>query len=279
MLKFFKNIKNSVYNPEFYKELEGRSIWLSLRYYFGLIVLVALLLGLGYTAILGPMIVGFLGKADPVIRNVYPKELVVTIKSGSAASNVAEPYFIKMPKEMQEFFGATTTQNLVVVDTHEKADPDKFRSFDTWALIAKDGLMVIKNNDKAGALEFQAYSSDLVLTQETYLSFIDKMMSYGDKLPIVIFVILLAVILLWGVARLGYFLIAAVLVYLLLKARKLPANYAHAYRLTVHAATLPILINLVLAAVTGDPRTLATVPFVFTIILLGVVWVNLREAK
>ena len=279
MLKFLKNIKKSVYDPAFYKELATSSTWGSLRYFVGITASVAFFLGLGATAILGPMMLDFIHQAEPVIRNLYPKELVVTIKSGTAASNVAEPYVIKMPKEIQKFFDATTTPNLAVIDTHEPADPDRFLSLNTWLLFSKDGLTYMKGGEGKLGIEFQKYENDVVMTHDNYTGLVNKILSFGNKLPIAMLLFFVIALFIWGVFQLVYFLFAALLVYLLLKSQGMVAKYGHAYRLTIHAATLPILINFVLAFVTGDIRALAVLPFLFTIILLGVVWVNIRGVK
>lgn len=281
MLKFFRNIGKSIYSPIFYQELEQRSTWLTLRYYLGVISLVAFLLGLGGTAVFGPMLTQFTSQATPVIQEIYPKDLVITIKSGTAASNIQseEPYLIKMPKEMQEFLGATTTQNLAVINTKENADSNRFLALDAWILVAKDGIMVVQGTEDNMTTQLQPYTSDAVVTHDSYVAMVNKIASLGDKLPIVLLIVLIVAFFLWGVVRLLYFLVVALLVWLLLKARKLPATYGYAFRLSVHAATLPILLNFILVFVTGNIRTLAMLPFLFTIILLGVVWVNTKGTK
>jgi len=280
MIKFFRNVWKSIYNPSFYKELETRSTWLSVRYYFGLICVIAFFLGLGATAVLGPMLSTFLGQAKPVVLDIYPKELVVTIKAGTAASNVTEPYFVKMPDKMKQFFGATTTNiNLVVINTRENADQGKFQTMNSLVLVAKDGLMIAKNGEGKTGTEFQPYTNDIVMTHDVYAVFVDKLAGFGNKLPVVMLVVFFIGFFIWGIIRMAYFLLAAVLVYLLLKARKMPATYGHAYRLTLHAATLPILLNFFLSFIMFDPRALAVLPFLFTIILLAVVWFNTQETK
>lgn len=280
MQKFLKKIVRSVYDPEFYKELRASSTWLSLRYFVGITAWVAFFIGLGATALLGPLMLNFIHQAEPVIRDIYPNELVVTIKSGTAASNVAEPYRIKMPKPVQDFLGATSTQSLAVIDTRNNAEPSAFLNMNTWALVAKDGIMVMKaDDDKNIGTEFQAYQNDFVITHDAYTKLVDKLLGFGDKLPFVMLVFFIIGFFIWGAFELVYFIFAAILVYLLLKSRGVEANYGYSYRIAIHAATLPILINFVLAFATGDIRALAVFPFLFTIILLGVVWANLRQAK
>jgi len=279
MLNFFKNIVKSVYNPTFYKELETRSTWASVRYYLGLSVIIAVILGASTAALLSPLVVAFLGQAKPVVLDIYPKDLVITIKSGSAASNVSEPYFIKMPDKMKQFFGATSTINLAVIDTREKADQSKFASFNTLSLVAKDGVMLLKGENGVAGTTFQPYTSDFVMKHDVYVDFVNKVAGFGDKLPIVMLVSLIVGFFLWGVVRMLYLLLAALLVYLMFKARKMPVAYGQSYRIALHAATVPILVNLILAFFTFNPSILSTMPFLFTIILLAVVWFNTRETK
>jgi len=280
MLQFFKNIRRSVYDPVLYTELETRSTWLTLRYYSGLVVLVALVFGVAGTIFLSPLLTRFIGTARPVIESTYPKDLVITIKSGSAASSVQsqEPYAIPMPQELRAVLGTSTARNLVVINTREKADLGRFATYNTWLLVAKDGILFPKSGGTGDtSLQFQPYTSDLVITQSSYLALIDKLASFGDTLPLVICAFLIIAFIVWGLVRLLYFLVVALLVWLLLKSRQLPGSYGYSYRIAVHAATVPILANVFLFFVTGTMRSLSLIPFVFTIVLLGVVWLNLRK--
>lgn len=281
MTTFIKRIGQSVYSPEFYRQLASSSTWRSLGYYLLFAFLVAVVLGLGVSSVVVPTLSRVVAEGLPVAEGLYPKELVITIKGGQAAANVSQPYFIRTPDVLLEKLkneeGVQIPPNLAVVDTKNSFNAEQFARYNTVIWVARDGFAVIKD---AGAgtfsAEFQNYTNDLVINHDRYATLIEKMKGFTEWLPGATVALLMVAFFVWGIVRLVYFLIAAVLVYLLLKVLKQPASYGYAYRLTLHAATLPILLNLALAFFAGNIHPVSTIPFLFTIIILFIVWVNIR---
>ncbi|MDO6575174.1 hypothetical protein, partial [Staphylococcus pasteuri_A] len=68
-----------------------------------------------------------------------------------------------------------------------------------------------------------------------------------------------------------YLLLAALLVFGLLKILKIPANYSRSYQLAIHGATITIVVGAVAFLL-----PVIEFPFLGTLILLAVVGVNLK---
>lgn len=137
-VNFIQNFKQSFYSPRFYKELRGKSIWFSFRYFFTLVGLLAVLVAALWSA---PAIKGtrsFLDSLVPYLHK-YPAELVVVIKDGKASTNVPEPYFIKTPSGLCEGSssaspaGACAFENIFTIDTRTPYEEAKFKEYKTMA--------------------------------------------------------------------------------------------------------------------------------------------------
>jgi len=285
MLDFLKKIRSSVYDPDFYRGLIDTSVWSAVRYYLWIAFFIAVILSLSTTAFLGPRLLTFVDESEDVARGLYPAELVVTVKSGTAASNVAEPYRVPMPKELDELFATReyftgnkirAPTNFAVINTNKEANIKEFYQMDTFILVAKDGLMVDQDVGTKPKVQFDEYGTDIVMTHTLYQSILDGVYRLRQYLPVAILAVFFGGFFLWGVLHFVYFIFAGLLIYLLLRARSLSATFGNSYKIAIHASTLPILANFILTFATMNPATLARVPFLFTIILLLVVWVNTR---
>ena len=96
-MEFFKNIKNSIYNPEYYSNLLNKPFSYSLKYFLLFSFIIALLLTVDSSFSALPKIKSFLDVAGKKTIQYYPDELQITIKNGKTSTNVNEPYFIKTP--------------------------------------------------------------------------------------------------------------------------------------------------------------------------------------
>lgn len=280
MFSFFKNIGKSVYSPTFYGELGERSVWFSLRYYLGLVLLVATILGLGASAIFVPTLSKIIKEGLPIAETLYPKELVITIKAHEAASNVKEPYVIPLPEVMKSQSKSRATElpdNLVVIDTQKPYNADTFSVYSSAMVVNKDGFSVVADTEGGTFIpKFTPYSTDYVITHEKYVGLTKNISMLAEKFPDFAVLFFITIFFIMGISRLLLFIPIAGLIWLLLKSLSKQNTYGYAYRLAVHASTVPIVINLLLTFVLGTVRALATIPFLFTLILLATAWINLR---
>jgi hypothetical protein len=273
MKSFLNSIKDSIYNPEFYRTVTIRPLSDVFKYYFKLVVLVALLITVVGSLFLLPAIINFVQSAGMVISRDYPKDLVITLKDGIASTNLTtEPHFPKVPPEFVGMkINDKPVDHLIVIDTRSPVDTSTFLGYNSYAMLGKDSVAVRKDD---GQVSIQSLNnmSDMVLDHNMVADFISRLPTlvriFAPGLVILSFIVssisylfvlvylLIIALFVWGVARLKGF----------------TYNYKDSYKTAIYATTLPIILNFVLLAFG------ITIPWLFTLVVLLVVSVNLRKS-
>lgn len=203
----------------------------------------------------------------------FPKELEVNVTGGQLTSNQKEPYFIPTCKNL----GMENDQNLAVIDTKIPYSPEKFEEYKVGLWVTKDSIVYRENN-----LETRTYSLKQVqnfkLNKEAVDSFYKSASPYFKFIGPALLVISFIGIYLAYAFRLLYLLILGALIWLLSKVFKYALSFGQSYKIGLYAVTLGLIAELVIN-LTGRYTGFYGFPFMFTLISLGVVTMNLFIPK
>ena len=273
-MKFIEEVRSSIYDPAYYRGIPSEPLGSSFRFFYSFAAVVALLetIFLSFTVL--PAAWSFVRGIGPKALEYYPSELVVTLKNGNVATNVPEPYFVKFPEELKNFYGQQNSQkpdNLIVIDTGTPFTIDEFKNYKTAVLLVNNSL-VYGNDQKLTVQSFGRFP-DVKIDKSKVASFVAKFQPYltvfAALVPLFIFIVFIVAL----SANLLYFIFLALLVWLIAKIKKLPVGYKKSYQLCLHLAIVPILIDYLWSLVSGPH-----IPFLFTIAFVIVALVNLRSA-
>ncbi len=271
MKKFFRHIASSIYGPAHYSDVLSELPRRSFGYFFTLAFFVSLVAGLVGFAWIGPTLTnGIRGVVDGAI-GLYPPDLVLTLKGGMLSMNKPSPVRIPCPVSFQPHAeaGAPTAKpcTLVMIDTAQTV-PQLNSGEGALIFLGKDVAIVPDKNGTFRLIPFNKIP-DGVLTHAVIAQFATTIKPYFFWIPFLpipgVFIAAFVVFLL----QLGYLLFAALLIWLVLKLKGYVVSYGAAYRVGLYAITAPVLVSLLLL-VTGLPRP----RFVFTVLLLIIVWFN-----
>src|SRR3989338_6098531 len=164
-MDFLDKIKNSIYGPEFYRELQSKPLSFSFKYFYTLASILALIGTAQFSFQVIPNLTAFLAGIGPEIVNSYPSELVLTTKDGQASSNVVEPYFIKTPASIRN-------ENYKNIPATES-----FTRYDTFAVVTKTSLALRKDS---GGIEIYSLREmpDLTIDRASVESFVGKLQPF-----------------------------------------------------------------------------------------------------
>src|SRR6185437_14513983 len=95
-MNFLLKIKNSIYNPSFYRSIAVTSFGSALRYYLLLCLLITLLRVAFLVFPIASGIHSFIQTASTEVVNAYPKDLSISIHNGIATINKPQPYVIPL---------------------------------------------------------------------------------------------------------------------------------------------------------------------------------------
>ncbi|MFA6354767.1 MAG: DUF1189 family protein [Candidatus Paceibacterota bacterium] len=271
-MKLFTNFKNSVYSPKFYSELKTKPFSFSFKYYFSLSLVLSIILAFIFSYNLIPVVHSFLDKFTSEAVSSFPAELKIDIKNGQATSNVVEPYFIKIPNSLKAASlgdNKPVIENLIVIDTKNDFTVDKFKSYNTATWLTKDAIIIGPNDEDLRVTSLQSVP-DITIDKSFVITLVDRLKPLTNWLsPVLVFGSFIIAFLLFLV-KLIYAFLMTLFVMAIGKIKKVKLNYWDSYRIVLHAMSLS-LIFYVLGFI-FFPRVI----FLFSIILLVVVWLNLK---
>ena len=254
-----------------------------MAYFFKFILLLSLLVAIVTGITIGPKINDFIQRFGTRMVEYYPDELEITIKDGKTSTNVNEPYYLPIP---DEFIGAleseavvyginqTEIENLLVIDTKQTFSVESFEQYKTLALLTEDSVVYFSDR---GKLEVMPLAPTLNLTINANLidNWAGKLVSFGNSIPWIILPIVVFLLAFFScVFKLIYLLFGALLIWPLARAVGRKINYAEAYRVGIHAMTLPIIVIPILTWIFG-----IAFPFDFTILMLVILIINWVKSK
>ncbi len=265
----FKNTKNSIYNPEYYNSLLSKPFSFSLKYFLLFTLIFSAIFALIYSIRIIPPLRNFLNEKSMEILQRYPEGLEITIKKGKVSTNAEEPYFVKFPAgEMPDGAGI---KNLLVIDTRSDFYLEKFYSYSTVILLTRDSV-VSQEKGKVTINQLENFP-DFTVNKTVVSSFINKITPYFNLvIPIVMFGMLFGIYAAVSF-RLVYLVVAALLIWVIGKIKKVNLDYSKSYKIGLHLMTLPIVVTFSLNFV--SPQT--SIPFLFTILTVVVAFINLEN--
>ncbi len=269
IMNFFKKILWSIYSPSFYSEVLTSGRGKAFGYFFMLIAILSVITAIFpiYTiaASLQPEMKRMLAKAS----TLYPKELEVKIKNGIVATNVEEPYFIKTPTEEKD---QNVESNFIVIDTKTPFSVSQFDSYKAFVWVSKDAVYARSQQN-----ELKVYSLSKVDELTINKSVVDGLIAKVSPWLVVV-VPVLSVLIIIGlfigyVFRLLYLFFLALCIFLLAKVMRRPISYGQSYTVGLYAMTLSFIIGILQFFIKE-----LHIPFLFTIVALVIVAINLRSA-
>ncbi len=283
---FFRNVKRSVVDFEYYKEIAKAPLGFSLKYLFFLTLLTAfvtsLFIAFAITSII-PKIPDFSQKLKTAGESFYPKELVISVKSRKIVTNVKEPYYVEVPENL----GIKTTEHLVAIDT--KASASDYKKYNSVFLVTEDSIVAPDSQSSTkspGSYKVYPLTDSLakepdgvVVNRRVYDEILGKLLPYLNYLPTLAWIgVVLAIFILPFIissftfsGKLFYLLFFTLILWLVAKIMKKDLGYGKLYRLSIHGSTIVILLDLVLSVFgIGMPFLLPSlILLVFMILVLS----------
>jgi hypothetical protein len=281
MRQFFQTVKNSIYNPQFYKDIEQEKMVVSVKYFAKLAFFVACVVaifpivgGIGLLTWKSDM----LADARMQVVETFPQELVFQINHGQISTNVNEPYAIALPdairKELASDDDLYSVSNLIVINTQKPIEVGDFQEYETAVILGGDEIGIF--DVRKGKLQIQSlkkFDMTYTLDRTSFESLVATAWRIGKIIGVVALVLLPFLIfagLLIGYAV--YLLFGALFIWLAAKVTQKSLTYKQSYKLGLHLVTLPLIASFVLSF-------LLHMPFMFTLVLFATAFANFRQSS
>lgn len=270
-MKFLNDIKNSIYNPNYYNSVIAKPLSSSLKYFLLFILFLTLLTTIILSFTIIPRIGSFISTIDKEILRYYPDELEVVIKNGKVSTNVEEPYFIRASSGLEN----TLVENILVIDTKIPFSLENFRSYKTACLLTEESLVCYDENQTIRIIPL-INVSDFKLNESIVSSCLTKIQPFFKlfyPFSILFFFIVIFITSLW---RMIYLFFGAFLIWLVAKIRKIDIGYKKSYQMGLYLMTMPFLINFSVEYVLKPLGVPLNIPYLFTIVLVVMAFLNLK---
>ncbi|MFA5997396.1 MAG: DUF1189 family protein [Candidatus Paceibacterota bacterium] len=274
MKTIFETFKKSIYNPSFYKEATNDSFPKILKYYTKMVLLLSLFL----VAVLGifvvPQGIKFVTERAPsLVQEYYPQELTVNIDKGVASANVAMPYFVPL----KDLSIATTTdavRNMLVIDTTQEFDKQKFVEYNTYALLTKTDI-VTRGQNNSITIQPVGRAFTATISQDTLVSWVTNIQNYLGTIVVAGLAISFIAVFLGYLMYLLPLTLFALVPKLIAYIKRSPLSYASAYKMSLYAIVPALALKTFLNAL-----GVLFLPSYFTfLVFLLIVSINMREVE
>ena len=276
-MKFLDNIRDSIYSPKFYQDIPWSGFWKAVKHFF-LFIFVLTVIQASITAV--PIATSFKVGVQNFVNSLvasYPEELVITIKDGEAEVNVEEPFFLSLSKEVSGFVESEGFENLLVIDTQNPYKGIQMDEYSTIAWLTKDALFVRGDDGGIDVINLSDVG-DFTLDKRLIDSGVSMITPYSKYLgPIAVVAVTLGIYLSYS-QRLFYALFFALVLLILSLVLKLHWTYGQAYKISLYAMTAGMLFEFLLG-ITSAYHQFSGFPFMFSLITLAVVFINVRSKK
>ena len=267
-MKIFTQIKNSIYNREYYKStVMTETFGQSLKYLVKVCVLIAIIGSLVLTGVLPFFNNQIKSGLVSVVEN-YPTDLKITIANGQASINQPVPYIYKMPASATK--NELKYDNLIVIDTGESFSVDKYKNYSTYVLLSKTEIVYPENNKSGLKITSLSDFGNVEITQDWLRAKQDIIMKYFPvALPIIFILLFIGFFLFNFIGELIILILYALIIWLVLSLKGIKTSYQRAYQVSIHAVTLILILFIVSFAVNAFDNF-----FVKILVLVIVVIVN-----
>ncbi|MGI5826199.1 MAG: DUF1189 family protein [Patescibacteria group bacterium] len=266
---FFYCFKNTFINASYYRDILKAPFSFSFKFFLFFFLLYAIA---GTTIFYfkgAPTINKFLDTFPQNLSQLYPEELIITIKDGQASTNVKEPYSISI-NQLGEIFPQYAFienpideyQNILVIDT--KGSIENFTQYKTAALLTQKNFVIVDSNNK-----YQLYPLTEIKDFTLDRALVDKGVKlvtpyFRYVLPVITACVFLYFLILLPAIKLIYLLFLALVLLLVGKIMSLRISYGKNYQVGLHLIVIFTVLTgiLSLAGVNIPP-----IPFFQTLIL------------
>lgn len=273
---FWQSLVRSTTKPAYYGDILSAKFSFSVKYLAFLLFIISTIWALRFAfglISIRPKIPYFVQKIRSVITDIYPSDLVITVRNKKIVTNVKEPYFIDMPESGKEL--ELGGMHLMVIDTKGKIED--YKKYNSAILLTSESVVI--PDDQNSEVAYRVYPlSDLfrdvpdgaALNKGVYQAFASQILPFIEKIPSYLFIFGAVMIILWpfvgmvfGLSgRMFYLVFSTAVLWVVAKIMKRGLSYTKIYQLSMHGLTLPILISTVISLFGRS------VPFLFSVVFL-----------
>ncbi len=259
--------KQSLTEEHYYKDIIKMNLGFSIKYIF---VMALLATAITLPKVAKPLLTDFketLNSLSASMLELYPEDLIINIKEGKISINQPEPYYFKMPGELEEY--STTEneeeypENLIVFDSMGTLDDlDIYKTI----VLVNDKNILIKESNSIEVYPLKD-APDTEVTKEKFAEGVSTLDKFIKVLPYIVLVMVVIISLVYYFGfRLVYLFPVAFILHLIGKSRNQKYEFKQYYMIAIHAMTMPLVFEVIASLISLNVE----LPFWFMLLNLVV---------
>lgn len=233
-----------------------------------------------------PLVQNLESKVLNLVDDVYPQELEVKIKNGTASTNVTEPYYVNIKKETLENILSnldkkqTTFSKLRLLAIDIKGKAEDFERYQSLALLTQNSVVYYSDN-KINIYPLRDIQ-DLTINKEIIkakIQEINKGHVISNLLTIGVFIAPFLILLGACLFFLLAFLITTIGVYIIVKIHKLKLGFRNVFRYSAVMSFLLTFGQNLLPMIPSYTRYFGGFDKLFDIFIFGLCYLGIRVYK
>lgn len=271
---FWKSISSFKY----YQDVVKTKFSFSFKYFWTFSLFLGLIISIPLNFTVIPAVNQFVNRAQTRLPNLYPQDLVITIKDGQVSTNVAEPLRFPIPYELftdtPPAISDQKQQYLITIDTN--AQVENYKSSQSLIFITRDNLVITEDLDGSYRLFPISDIDDITIDKPQIDSLVNLLLPWFKYLPWLLGIIIFLVFIIFlPLLRLISLVFLSLILLVGANLLKLNLNYKKIYQIGLHSLTLPTLIQVGIAAfglVIPIPFFTSIVFLLYTLVILADMW-------
>lgn len=270
---FLRKIRDSIYNPSFYKSIPQGRLEAAFSYFFLLIFILSIIQTLFLAFPIVKAITQLTNKDLPKAVSSFPADLQVKIKDGKASTNVKEPYFVLLPKPSQGDF-----KNFIVLDTTTPYSEDSFKKYSTFAILTRDSVYYKADKNQPVKNMSLTTVKDLTIDRQHLIELLNKYSPLVKWFVPLLIILVGFLLFLFYILRLVYAIFLGVAILLVSRIVQPSLTFGQSYRVAIYAMTLGLLVEVGFS-IASPLLGIRGFPFMVTILSLVVFVINFKTQK
>lgn len=250
---FFYSFKRSLFDLKYYRDVATAGFGFSLKYLWFLVFIFFVIKTIGLAGAYihnRPQITPGVNRLISYAQDFYPEELELKVENGQLSTNVEEPYYIELDRNLR----GGDERHFLIIDT--EGSIEDYPRYNTYVLATRNAMVYpSKSNNsqvsQTSVFYFRDLKNGFTFDRNEYDFLIDNVRPYASRavyfvdwfVSIGLLFFLFFGSLFWTIAIMVGLLALTFVVWLVSLLLRKPYGYGDLYKMGMHAVTWPIVFG------------------------------------
>lgn len=286
LIRFFKNVVLSFSSAEFYGKVLATPFSFSVKYFLFLIFIAGIVYSVVYNATISPILNKITDNGQEIVDKLIPNDFKLNINNDTVEYFGEKPFILSV-NDLYKNLKLTNKarslkKNVFVIDTKTSFSIEKFKEYNTFFWITKNGIVSSDPDRPESGVKTAGFkkSSEEPITKKDLKEIVRFAIPFQKQiLKFLTFLILPIAITYLLLNNLFMLFWVALIAFIIGKFAKYNYCFNKYFQLSIHASTIPFLIEIGLNISLLFNFIPARIPFWYPLLTLIILFFFLRKIE